>query len=66
MKPTVHEGMKAEFIGEFYWTEEVPKWDEEKEEYIDDTELVKRIVPWTVTKDIYQQMRAFAEKIEAK
>lgn len=44
--------LKAEFIGEYSWHEEVPSLDPDEEDYV----LVKRVVPWTVQKAIFREM----------
>ncbi|HBT58897.1 MAG TPA: hypothetical protein DEA92_17470 [Pseudomonas sp.] len=49
--------MKAEFIGEFFWDEEAPYYDEDGELH---DHVAQRVVPWDLCKRIYKEMAGFA------
>ncbi len=54
--------MKAECIGEFFWEEDAPYYDNEGVRY----EYTKRnIVPWDLCKDIFKKMYEIHEQEKA-
>ena len=55
--PKVTSAMKAEFIGEFFWDEEAPYYDEDGELH---DHVAQRVVPWDLCKRIYKEMAGFA------
>lgn len=55
--PSVTSGMKARFIGEFYWKEDAPYYDEDGEAV---EHTAKRVVPWNLCKRIYKEMASFS------
>lgn len=59
-KPKVTSAMKAEFIGEFFWIEEAPFYDENGDLHEDNVQTVT--VPWTICKEIYKRMAAAAAR----
>ena len=55
--PKVTSAMKAMFIGDFFWDEEAPYYDEDGELH---DHVAQRVVPWDLCKRIYKEMAGFA------
>lgn len=55
--PKVTSAMKARFIGDFFWDEEAPYYDEDG---VLHDHVAQRVVPWDLCKRIYKEMAGFA------
>ena len=58
-RPLVTTAMKIECIGEFYWDEDAPYYDENGELH---EHVQRNTVPWTICKEIYKRMAVAAAK----